>query len=80
MRAKYANMPIVDDVDNNGDDVNNDGDDVDNDGDDVDNDDDDVDNDSELSCCMADRRKAVRLISSWDHCQRFSPSQISDVS
>ena len=28
---------------------------------------------------MIYRRKAFSLISSWDHCQRFSPSQISDM-
>ena len=28
---------------------------------------------------MVDRRKAFSLISSRDHCQRFSPSQISDT-
>ena len=28
---------------------------------------------------MADRRKAFSLISSRDGCQRFSPSQISDI-
>ena len=30
-------------------------------------------------CGMFDQRGALRLISSWDHCQRFSPSQISDM-
>ena len=30
-------------------------------------------------CGMADRRKAFSLISSQNHCQRFSPSQISDT-
>ena len=30
-------------------------------------------------CGMVDRRKAVSLISSRDHCQRFSPSWISDT-
>ena len=30
-------------------------------------------------CGMIDRRKAFRLISSQDHCQRFSPSRISDT-
>ena len=30
-------------------------------------------------CAMVYRRKAFSLISSWDHCQRFSPSQISDM-
>ena len=30
-------------------------------------------------CGMVDRRKAFSLISSWDHCQRSSPSRISDM-
>ena len=30
-------------------------------------------------CGMADRQKAFSLISSWDHCQRSSPSRISDT-
>ena len=30
-------------------------------------------------CGMVDRRKTFSLISSWDHCQRLSPSQISDM-
>ena len=30
-------------------------------------------------CGMVDRRKAFNLISSWDHCQRPSPSRISDT-
>ena len=30
-------------------------------------------------CGMVDRRKAFNLISSRDHCQRFSPSRISDT-
>ena len=30
-------------------------------------------------CGMVDRRKAFSLISSWDHCQRSSPSRISDT-
>ena len=29
-------------------------------------------------CGMVDRQKAFSLISSWDHCQRSSPSRISD--
>ena len=29
-------------------------------------------------CGMVDRRKAFDLVSSRDHCQRFSPSRISD--
>ena len=28
---------------------------------------------------MVDQQKAFSLISSWDHCQRSSPSQISDT-
>ena len=31
------------------------------------------------SCGMVDRRKAFSLISSRNHCQRFSPSRISDT-
>ena len=31
------------------------------------------------SCGMVDRQKAFSLISSQDHCQRSSPSQISDT-
>ena len=30
-------------------------------------------------CCMVDQRKAFSLISSRDHCQRSSPSRISDT-
>ena len=30
-------------------------------------------------CGMVDQQKAFSLISSRDHCQRFSPSQISDA-
>ena len=30
-------------------------------------------------CCMVDRRKTFSLISSRDHCQESSPSQISDT-
>ena len=30
-------------------------------------------------CSMVDWRKAFSLISSWDHCQRSSPSWISDM-
>ena len=30
-------------------------------------------------CGMVDRRKAFSLISSWDHCQRSSPSRICDM-
>ena len=29
-------------------------------------------------CGMVDRRKTLNLISSWDHCRRFPPSQILD--
>ena len=36
------------------------------------------DND-ELFCGMVDRKKALSFISSLDHCQRSSPSQISDT-
>ena len=28
-------------------------------------------------CGMVDRRKALSFLSSWDHCQRFSPLKIS---
>ena len=37
------------------------------------------DDDEELFCGMVDRRKAFTLISSRDHCQRSSPSGISDT-
>ena len=30
-------------------------------------------------CIMVDRRKAFSLVSNWDHCQRSSPSRISDM-
>ena len=30
-------------------------------------------------CGMVDQRKAFSLISSWDHCQRSSPSRIADT-
>ena len=30
-------------------------------------------------CGMVDRRKTISLIFSWDHCQRSSPSQITDM-
>ena len=30
-------------------------------------------------CGMVDQRKALSLISSWDHCQRSSPSRIFDM-
>ena len=42
-----------------------------------------IDDDDEVMNCfcdMVDRWKAFSLISSWDHCQRFSPSWISDTS
>ena len=42
-------------------------------------DDDDDDDDDELFCGMVDQRKAFSLISSHDHCQRPSPSRISDT-
>ena len=35
--------------------------------------------DDELFCGMVDRRKVFSLISSRDHCQRSSPSRISDT-
>ena len=35
--------------------------------------------DDELFYCVVDRRKAFSLISSRDHCQRSSPSRISDT-
>ena len=41
--------------------------------------DDDDNDDDELFCGMADRRKAFSLISSQNHCQRSSPSQISNT-
>ena len=37
----------------------------------------DDDNDDELFSGMVDRQMAFSLISSWDHCQRFLPSQFS---
>ena len=40
---------------------------------------DDDDDDDELFCGMVDQRKAFSLISSCDHCQRSSPSRISDT-
>ena len=30
-------------------------------------------------CGMVDQQEAFSLISSWDHCQRSSPSQISNT-
>ena len=47
--------------------------------DDDDDDDDDDDNDDDLFCGMVDQQKVFTLISSWDHCQRSSLSQISDT-
>ena len=38
-----------------------------------------LDNDGELFCGMVDQQKVFSLISSQDHCQRYSPSQISDM-
>ena len=35
--------------------------------------------DDELFCRMVDLRKEFSIISSRDHCQRSSPSQISDT-
>ena len=35
--------------------------------------------DDELFCGIVDRRKAFSLISRQDHCQRSSPSPISDM-
>ena len=43
------------------------------------NDDDDDNDDDELFCGMVDRRKVFSLSSSRDHCQRSSPSWISDT-
>ena len=40
---------------------------------------DDDDDDDELFCGMVDQRKALSLISSRDHCQRSSQSQISNT-
>ena len=42
-------------------------------------DDDDDDDDDNCFCDMVDQRKAFSLISSRDHCQRSSPSRISDT-
>ena len=44
-----------------------------------DDDDDDDDDDDELFGGMVDRQKAFSLISSRDHCQISSPSQIADT-
>ena len=33
----------------------------------------------DIKLWMVDQQGALRLISSWDHCQRFSPSQISKI-
>ena len=35
--------------------------------------------DDEFFCCMVDRQKAFSFISSRDHCQRSSPSRISNT-
>ena len=37
------------------------------------------DDDDELFCGMVDQRKALNLNSSHEHCQRSSPSRISDT-
>ena len=42
-------------------------------------DDDDDDDDDECFCGTVDRQKTFSLISSRDHCQRSSPSRISDT-
>ena len=47
---------------------------------DDDGDDDDDDDDGKLFFGMVDGRKAFSLISSQNHCQRSSPSHISDTS
>ena len=49
--------------------------------DDYDDDDDDDDDDMMTNrfCGMVDQRKAYRLISSCDHCQRSSPLRISTI-
>ena len=39
----------------------------------------DDEDDDELFCGMIDQRKAFSLISSWDNCQRSSPSRIFDM-
>ena len=51
----------------------------DDDHDDDDDDDDDDDNEEELFCGMGNRRNFFRLNPCPGHCQRFSPSQISDT-
>ena len=40
---------------------------------------DDYDDDDEMFLGYGWPTKAFSLISSWDHCQRYSPSQISDM-
>ena len=40
---------------------------------------DDDDDDDDGFCGMVDRRKVFRFISRRDHCQRSSPSRISDT-
>ena len=47
--------------------------------DDYDDDDDDDDDDDKFFCVMVDQRKAFNLNSSRNHCQRSSPSPISDT-
>ena len=42
-------------------------------------DDDDDDDDDEMFLWYGWPTKAFSLISSWNHCQRYSPSQISDM-
>ena len=39
----------------------------------------DDDDDDELFCGMVDQRKTFSLISSWNHCQKYSPSPISNT-
>ena len=38
-----------------------------------------MNDDDEQFCGMVARREVFSLISSWDHCQRSSPSRISDT-
>ena len=49
------------------------------DDDDDDDDDDDNDDDNELLLCMVEQQKALSFISNRNHCQKFSPSQISET-
>ena len=44
-----------------------------------DDDDDDDDDDDEMFLWYGWPTKVFSLISSWNHCQRYSPSQISDM-